>query len=128
LGARRASGHDADDVRAAVAEVYARVRGAYSCVALCEVEGQTTLVAFRDPHGIRPGSYAYNAQGAWAVASETVAFDAIDFTRVDDLPPGTVALFRPGQAPRLLPVAEAEPRNCIFERIYFARPDSRMEE
>jgi amidophosphoribosyltransferase len=128
LGARRPSGHDAEDVRAAVREVYARVRGAYSCVALCEVDGVQTLVAFRDPHGIRPGSYAYNGEGAWAVASETVAFDALDFTRVGDLPPGAVVLFRPGQAPRVLEVAPAEPRNCIFERIYFARPDSQMEE
>ncbi len=128
LGARRATGHTTEDVRAAVREVYARVRGAYSCVALCEVDGQPTLVAFRDPHGIRPGCYGYNAEGAWAVASESVAFDALDFTRVDDLPPGQVGLLRPGQAARFLQVEPANPRNCIFERIYFARPDSQMEE
>ncbi len=128
LGARRPSGHTAEDVQEAVREVYKRVRGAYSCAAVLDVDGVETLVAFRDPHAIRPGSYAYSAEGAWAVASETVAFDAIGFTRVDDLPPGEVFLFRPGHAPLRLSVQPEEPRNCIFERIYFARPDSRMEE
>jgi amidophosphoribosyltransferase len=128
LSARRASIHTAEDVREAVREVFKHVRGGYSCVALCDVDGRETLVAFRDPHGIRPGSYANNAEGAWACASETVAFDALGFTRVDDLPPGEVMLFRPGEAPVRMSVAPAEPRPCIFERIYFARPDSQMEE
>jgi amidophosphoribosyltransferase len=128
LSDRRPSGHTAEDVAAAVATVYARVRGAYTCAAVMEIDGAETLIAFRDPHAIRPGSYGYTAEGAWAVASETVAFDAMGFTRVDDLPPGEVLLFRPGQAPRRLAVRPEEPRNCIFERIYFARPDSRMEE
>lgn len=128
LGARRAGGHDAEDVRAAVAEVFARVQGAYSCVAILEVDGRDTLVAFRDPHGIRPGAYARSPSGAWAVASETVAFDALGFTRIDDIPPGGVVLMRPGEAARTLPVAAPTPSPCAFERIYFARPDSRMEE
>lgn len=128
LLARRPNGHDVDDVRAAVREVFDRVRGGYACVALLDVDGAETLVAFRDPHGIRPGTYARNAEGAWAAASETVAFDALGFTRVDDLPPGSVALLRPGEAARLYPVRPAAPRPCIFERIYFARPDSRMED
>ncbi|MES2644653.1 MAG: amidophosphoribosyltransferase [Myxococcota bacterium] len=128
LGERRPSGHDAEDVRHAVRQVFRRVRGAYSCVALLEVDGVDTLVAFRDPHGIRPGSYGYNAEGAWAAASETVAFDALGFTRVDDLPPGEVMLFRPGHKPVRLAVDAADPRPCVFERIYFARPDSQMEE
>ncbi len=128
LGARRPSGHTAEDVREAVREVYTRVRGAYSCAAVLEVDGVEALVAFRDPHAIRPGCYAYSAEGGWAVASESVAFDALGFTRVDDLPAGEVMIFRPGQAPLRQSVAPDEPRNCIFERIYFARPDSQMEE
>lgn len=129
LAERRLSGHTEDDVVAAVGEVFRRVRGAYSCVALCEVDGETTLVAFRDPYGIRPGAYARHVSGAWAAASETVVFDALGFTRVDDLPRGAVVLMRPGHEPRIRSVDPAEAaRNCIFERIYFARPDSRMEE
>lgn len=128
LLARRPVGHDAEDVRAAVREVFDRVRGGYSCVALLEVDGQPTLIAFRDPHGIRPGAYARSERGAWMAASETVAFDALGFERVDDLPPGSVVLLRPGQAPLVLPVRPAAAKPCVFERIYFARPDSRMED
>ena len=126
---RRPTGHTEEDVCAAVAEVFQRVRGAYSCVALCEVDGEQALVAFRDPHGIRPGSYACNASGAWAAASETVVFDALGFERVDDLAPGHATILRPGREARVLAVAApAAARPCVFERIYVARPDSRMEE
>lgn len=129
LADRRPVGHTEEDVREAVAEVFRRVRGAYSCVALCEVDGQQTLVAFRDPFGIRPGSYARSASGAWAASSESVVYDALGFEKVGDLPPGQVVLMRPNQEPRILPIdAERQARPCVFERIYFARPDSRMEE
>lgn len=129
LTERRPAGHTTDDVRYAVGEVFRRVRGAYSCVALCEVDGKPTLVAFRDPLGIRPGSYARGPSGAWAAASETVVFDALGLARVGDLPPGQVVLLRPGEAAQVLPVtAEPSARPCVFERIYFARPDSEMEE
>lgn len=122
------SGQTAEHVRDAVRAVFEQVRGAYSCVALTEVEGKDTLIAFRDPHGIRPGCYGKNAQGAWCVASESVALDATDFQRVGDLPPGKVMLFRAGEAPRELDVAPGESHRCMFERIYFARPDSMMED
>ena len=129
LADRRLSGHTEEDVVHAVREVFQRVNGAYSCVALLEVDGVATLVAFRDPLGIRPGSYARSESGAWAAASETVVFDALGFTRVDDLPPGSVALLRPGREPILRAVSPAPPqRSCVFERIYFARPDSMMED
>jgi amidophosphoribosyltransferase len=125
----RPSGHTAEDVIHAVREVFDRVRGAYSCVALLEVDGVDTLVAFRDPRGIRPGSYGVNEAGAWAAASETVAFDALGFTKVDDLPPGAVAILRAGTAAAIHQVVPAEvPKPCVFERIYFARPDSMMED
>jgi amidophosphoribosyltransferase len=129
LVARRPSGHTAEDVVHAVREVYARVRGAYSCVALLEVDGRPTMLAFRDPYGIRPGAYARGPGGAWAAASETVAFDALGFERIADLPPGCAVLLRPGDNAVVLPVQETpQARPCVFERIYFARPDSRMED
>ncbi len=119
------------DVVAAVTEVFRQVRGAYTCVALMELEGRETLVAFRDPDGIRPGAFARGPGGAWMAASETVAFDALGFTREADLPPGRVVLLRAGEEPVILPaspVPDRPSRNCIFERIYFARPDSQMED
>ncbi len=123
----RPAGHTHDDVVTAVRGVFARVRGAYSVVAVLEVEGRETLVAFRDPHGIRPGVYGRNA-GAWVVASESVALDVLEAEKVGDLPPGEVVFFRAGEEPVRRPVLAARPRLCSFERIYFARPDSQMED
>jgi amidophosphoribosyltransferase len=117
-----------EDIQAAVAEVFRQVRGAYTCVAMLELEGKETLVAFRDPHGIRPGIFAKNGAGAWMVASESVACDAVGYKPVADLPPGKVMIFRAGEEPVVLPVLERPAYHCVFERIYFARPDSRIEE
>jgi len=124
----RPAGHSADDVAAAVSAVYRRVRGAYSVVTVLEVDGQATLVAFRDPHSIRPGCYGSRSDGSWMVASESVALDVLDFEKRGDLPAGEVLFFRAGQEPDRRAVGAKETRSCVFERIYFARPDSRMEE
>ncbi len=120
------SGSGVEHVKDAVRAVFERVRGAYTCVALLEVEGQQTLVAFRDPHGVRPGVYGKNAQGAWCVASESVALDAMDFELAGEIPPGSVMFMRPGEAARVEAVLPPRSRRCMFERIYFARPDSMM--
>ena len=124
----RPSAHTAQDVVAAVRAVYDRVRGAYSVVAVLEVDGRETLLAFRDRHGIRPGVYGRNAAGDWMVASESVALDVAGFRREADLPVGDLLLLRAGEEPVRLVVAPGQPRPCVFERIYFARPDSIMEE
>lgn len=128
LSERRPFGHTTEDVVFAVREVLQGVRGAYTCVALCEVDGKETLVAFRDPHGIRPGSYGRSPSGGWMVASETVAMDALGFEVVGDLPRGSVVLMRAGEEPVVREVDPKSARPCVFERIYFARPDSLMEE
>lgn len=128
LTRQRPSGHTAADVVEAVRQVFARVRGAYSVVAVLDVDGEETLVAFRDPHGIRPGVYGTDGNGAWMAASESVALDMVGFKKEGDLPPGGVLLLRRGQAPRTLAVVDPAPRPCVFERIYFARPDSVMED
>ena len=62
------------------------------------------------------------------MASESVALDALGAKRVGDLPPGGLLLLRAGEEPVLVEVEPLPARNCIFERIYFARPDSQMEE
>lgn len=125
----RPSGHTQDDVVAAIREVYKRIRGAYSAVAILEVDGQSTLVTFRDPHGIRPASYGHRAEdGAWLVASESVAHDVLDVERLGDVPPGGALFLRQGQPKIEVQIADAPTRHCVFERIYFARPDSIMED
>ena len=87
------------------------------------------MVAFRDPNGIRPGLYGRrDSDGAWMVASESVALDVLGFRKISDLPAGEVFLFREGEDPVRRPVISAPARPCVFERIYFARPDSVMED
>lgn len=128
LTAIRAAGHTAEDVTKAVRGVFERVRGAYSVVALLRVDGERTLLAFRDPMGIRPGVYGRTEEGGWMVASESVALDVHGVEKAGDIPPGAALLLREGQEPIRLEVTPSEPKACAFERIYFARPDSIMED
>ena len=62
------------------------------------------------------------------VASESVALDVLGFNKVGDLPAGSLMIFREGREPLLAEISPLTPRPCIFERIYFARPDSLMED
>jgi amidophosphoribosyltransferase len=125
----RPAGHTAEDMVLAVRALYQRVRGAYSVVIAMNLDGQETLVAFRDPNGIRPGVYGRReSDGSWMVASESVALDVLDYRKMADLPTGELVLFRAGQDAICLPVQESVARPCVFERIYFARPDSVMED
>ena len=119
--------HTQADMAVAIREVLRRVRGSYSVAAIMEVDGQETLVAFRDPHGIRPASYGRNSEGAWLVCSETVSLDVLDFEFVGHVPPGSMMIFRPGQEPITKLLSPKPLKHCVFEDIYFARPDSMME-
>lgn len=124
----RPAKHTADDVIAALGKLMERVKGAYSVVCILEIDGRETLLAFRDPHGIRPGVFGRNDAGAWMAASESVALDVLGFRIVDHIPPGSAVLMRKNEPPILRTVAPQRAKHCVFERIYFARPDSIMEE
>jgi amidophosphoribosyltransferase len=124
----RPAGHSEADVAQALTQLLKRVEGGYSVVSLLEVDGRPTLLAFRDRHGIRPGVYGQSADGAWVVASESVALDVLGIAKMGDLPVGGALLLRAGEPPISLRLAEPQPRPCVFERIYFARPDSLMED
>jgi amidophosphoribosyltransferase len=97
------------------------VRGAYSLVQLID----DVLVAARDPHGFRPLSLG-RLDSAWVVASETCAFDLIGATYERDIEPGEIVVLRRGRLRSLQPLPRAPERHCIFEHIYFARPDSQV--
>jgi len=117
-----------EDVFAAVAAVHKRCRGAYAVVAMITGYG---LLGFRDPNGIRPIVYGerQTAQGKeYIIASESVAITSLGYTVVRDLAPGeAIFINNEGQlfarqcadAPKYTP--------CIFEYVYFARPDSKMD-
>jgi len=118
-----------DDVFKAMEGLHRRCRGGY--VALVMISGYG-IVGFRDPHGIRPLVYGkrINKQGnaEYMLASESVALDSQGFTVVRDVAPGEAVFIdvNGGLHTRVC----AEPKTitpCIFEHVYFARPDSMMD-
>ena len=119
-------GHTVDDLVIAVENTISLVRGSYSVVALLEIDNKLSLVAFRDAHGIRPAVYGRAASGGWCVASESVTFDVNDFELVGEVPHGGLVVLREGEEPIFRELPARERHHCIFEDIYFARPDSIM--
>ncbi len=108
-----------DDLVEAAAEALGRVSGAYSLVIMNETE----LLGIRDPRGFRPLSLG-RLGDAWVLASESCAFDLIDATFVRDLEPGEFLHITPRGMKSYFPMPPSPPAQCIFEYIYFARPDS----
>jgi amidophosphoribosyltransferase len=102
-------------------DALSRVKGAFSLV----VMAGDTLIAARDPHGFRPLSLG-RLDGAWVVASETCALDLIGATYERDLEPGEVIVIRRGRMRSLHPFRGERETFCVFEYIYFARPDSKL--
>jgi amidophosphoribosyltransferase len=118
--------HPAERIEDAAADVLPRLRGAFSTVVMTE----DAVVAFRDPSGVRPLALGVieedGLEPVYCVASETCAFDIVGARYLRDVAPGEViTLGAHGVQSRLV---EAEERHafCVFEYIYFARPDSRM--
>jgi amidophosphoribosyltransferase len=81
------------------------------------------LIAVRDPHGFRPLALG-RLDDAWVVASETCAMDLIGATYVRDVEPGEVVVISAAGIRSIKPFAPAPLAHCIFEHVYFARPDS----
>jgi len=100
-------------------DMCSRVRGAWSAVFLID----DALVAARDPHGFRPLSLGRLGQ-AWVVASETCAFDLIGAVYERDVEPGEIIVIRRGRLRSVQPLPRAPEKLCVFEHVYFARPDS----
>jgi amidophosphoribosyltransferase len=97
------------------------VRGAYSVV-LCT---RSALIGARDPHGFRPLCLG-ELNGSYVLASETCALDLIEATYVRDVEPGEIVIIDHNGLRSLRPYARVRPSYCIFEFIYFARPDSNI--
>lgn len=99
-----------------------RIEGAFSLVIMTEQE----LIGVRDPHGFRPLSIGRVGE-SWVLASETCAFDLIQAEFVRDVEPGEIVIINK-EGLRGFKVGEGESRQalCIFEYVYFARPDSRL--
>jgi len=105
-------------VEAAALEVLPKLRGAFSFVFMDE----TTLYAARDPHGVRPLVLGRLERG-WVVASETAALDIVGASVVREVEPGEL-LAIDVEGLRSFRFATPEPKGCIFEYVYIARPDA----
>ncbi|XDB00251.1 amidophosphoribosyltransferase [Sulfitobacter sp. LCG007] len=100
-----------------------RVEGAFSVVAMT----RTKLIGVRDPLGVRPlvlGRFGGSGSGAWALASETCALDIIGAEFVREIAPGEMVVITEKGVDSSFPFRPRKPRFCIFEHVYFSRPDS----
>ena len=98
-----------------------RLEGAFSLV----VMGEHEIIGVRDPNGLRPLSLG-KVDDAWVLSSETCAFDLIGAEFVRDLEPGEVVVINERGIRSEFPFSPAREAFCIFEYVYFARPDSRL--
>jgi amidophosphoribosyltransferase len=116
------SSHPAERIEDAVADVMKRLRGAYSTVVMTE----DAVVAFRDPAGVRPLCLG-SLDDRFVVASESCALDIIGAKLMREVQPGElISLGRRGLESRQA-VESDRPAVCVFEHIYFSRPDSKLE-
>ncbi len=126
----------AADTVEALQRVLPRVRGAYSLVVLDE----RRVIGVRDPFGFRPlvlgrlqtgadedGLWGADRSSGWVLASETAALEIVGAVPVRDVEPGEMVVLERDREPWSIRFAEATPALCVFELIYFARPDSYLE-
>jgi amidophosphoribosyltransferase len=125
----------------ALVRVLPRVHGAFTLVVLDEQR----VIGVRDPFGFRPlvlgrlpipesrprnaagGLWADDEAYGWCLSSETAGLDIVGAEFVRDVEPGEIVILEPGRQPRSVRYAAPSPSLCVFELIYFARPDSYME-
>jgi amidophosphoribosyltransferase len=118
--------HPAERIEDAIADVVPRLRGAFSTVVMTDEK----VIAFRDPAGLRPLALGeivdQDGLPSYCVASESCAFDLIGARYLREVQPGEMVVLTEGGF-RSQMIAEGERHAfCVFEYIYFARPDSRM--
>lgn len=104
-----------------IVESLAKVTGAY-CLAIMT---EDRLIGIRDPNGFRPLCIGKMPDGGWVLASESCALDAVGATMVRDVEPGEMVIIDgQGVRSRRIVTEKHQPALCVFEYIYFARPDS----
>jgi amidophosphoribosyltransferase len=113
--------HLKEGLEEALTKALVQVQGAYSIVMLT----RNRVVAVRDPRGFRPLSLG-QFNGGWVVASETCAFDLVGAKYIRDVQPGEIIIIDEAGLHSLTPFPKEKPSYCIFELIYFARPDSQV--
>ena len=104
----------------AIRETFSCIQGAYSLLLMT----QDTMIAVRDPNGFRPLCLGILENGAHVIASETCALDLIEADYLREVEPGEALIINSQGVTSLFPWAPAQKSYCIFEHVYFARPDS----
>lgn len=104
-----------------VVDALSQVRGAFSVVLMTD----NGLIAARDPYGLRPLCIG-RLRSSWIVASETCAFDLLDAEYVREVEPGELIVISDQGLESHHPFPKTAPAMCVFEYVYFARPDSRI--
>ena len=107
----------------AVEKTMHSLKGAYSCIVMTA----TKLIAFRDPNGFRPLCLGKTGDGAWIVASESCALDSVGAEFVRDVRPGEIVVIGTDGVRSIDTHCKSKGNICVFEYIYFARPDSVIE-
>ena len=111
-------------IEEAVEKAMDKLEGAYSLV----IMSPSKLIAVRDKHGFRPLLYGQRDDGAYIIASETCALDAVNAKYIRDLEPGEIVVFSNEGVKSITTNCNSAPHKiCIFEYLYFARPDSEIE-
>ena len=101
-----------------------KIKGAYSLV----IMSSTKLIAVRDAYGFRPLCYGKRDDGTYIVASETCALDSVQAKYIRDIEPGEIVVFDKNDIRSIKDHCSKVPHKiCIFEYLYFARPDSEIE-
>lgn len=103
-----------------IVDAVGRIEGAFSLLFL----SRKKMFAMRDRFGFRPMSLGKLQNGGYIVASETCAFDLVGAKFIRDINPGELVIFDEGKEPKSIQLFEPTPKHCIFEYVYFARPDS----
>ena len=112
---------NAPSIEIAVSRAMQKLEGAFSLVLM----SATKLIAVRDPHGFRPLCYGKTDEGSYVVASESCALSAVGAEFIRDLQPGEMLVFNNEGIKSFTDYCDTkEKKTCIFEHIYFARPDS----
>ncbi|HEX8185664.1 MAG TPA: amidophosphoribosyltransferase, partial [Blastocatellia bacterium] len=109
----------ARDLIGAIVETFTEIEGAYSMLFLTK----ESLIAVRDPRGFRPLCLGQLGD-SYVLASETCAFDLIDATYLRDVQPGEVLVINKDGLHSSFPLPKMKAAHCIFEHVYFSRPDS----
>ena len=117
------SRHTDGYIEDAVAEVMPRLEGAYSTVVMTK----HAVVAYRDPHGFRPLALGKLPDGRFVVASESCAFDIIGAQLIREVRPGEMVSLTEGGLEMRQVIEGEQLAQCVFEHIYFSRPDTRLE-